>query len=94
MMLVNGQYDPWRFATVASDFRPGSPLQSAAEVPTFVVPGGFHGSDRSGANWAVNPELQSLVNQEVAIVKKWVAEFNKGCRRRVKRTIGRISLSI
>lgn len=81
MLLVNGQYDPWRFATVASDFRPGGPLQSTPELPTFVVPGGFHGSDRSGANWAVNPELQAIVDQEVVIVKKWVADFNKGCRR-------------
>lgn len=74
-MLTNGGSDPWRDSTVSSDFRPGGPLQSTPELPVRVIPGGIHCSDLYGQNWAVNPELKALVDDEVANMREWVNEF-------------------
>ncbi|KAK3935105.1 peptidase S28 [Diplogelasinospora grovesii] len=75
LMYANGGLDPWRDATVSSEFRPGGPLQSTPELPVRVIPGGIHCSDYYGQNWAVNPGLQQIVNDEVANMKQWVNEF-------------------
>lgn len=83
LMLTNGGLDPWRDSTVSSDFRPGGPLQSTPELPVRVVTGGIHCSDLYGQNWAVNAELQALVDDEVANMKEWVEEFYLQKRKRV-----------
>ncbi|KAL1850398.1 hypothetical protein VTK73DRAFT_9690 [Phialemonium thermophilum] len=75
LMYTNGQYDPWRDATVSSTFRPGGPRQSTPELPVRLVEGGVHCSDFYGQNWAVNPALKALVDDEVANMKRWVDEF-------------------
>jgi hypothetical protein len=83
LMFANGGLDPWRDATVSSKFRPGGPKESTPEMPVRVIPGGIHCSDFYSQNWAVNPELQSIVNDEVANMQQWVNEFyeHKGRRR-------------
>ena len=70
-----GQYDPWRDSTVSSDFRPGGPLQSTANLPVKVLPGGVHCSDLYAQNSAANPSLKLVVDDEVAILSRWVAEY-------------------
>ena len=40
--FVNGKNDPWREATVSSDFHP---RKSTERQPIFVAEGGFHCSD-------------------------------------------------
>ncbi|KAK3682829.1 serine-type peptidase-like protein [Podospora appendiculata] len=75
LLYVNGDRDPWRDATVSSIFRPGGPLASSEAAPVRVVAGGVHCSDLYGPNWGVNPALKKIVDEEIAIMKGWVAEF-------------------
>jgi hypothetical protein len=82
LMYANGQLDPWRDSTVSSDYRPGGPLQSTPELPVRVIPGGIHCSDYYGPNWAVNPTLQGIVNEEVANMVQWVGEYYDEKKRR------------
>jgi len=42
VLFVNGEFDPWRSATLSSDFRPGGALNSSDSVPIFVVENGVH----------------------------------------------------
>jgi hypothetical protein len=80
LMFANGELDPWRDSTVSSKFRPGGPEQSPN---VRVIPGGIHCSDFYAQNWAVNPELKSIVDEEVASMEQWVKEFyeHKNVRR-------------
>jgi hypothetical protein len=75
LTYANGQYDPWREASVSSEFRPGGPLASTAQVPVNVVPGGFHASDLVTRNGAVNAGCQSVINAGVKNIVNWVAQW-------------------
>ncbi|KAK3384098.1 serine-type peptidase-like protein [Lasiosphaeria ovina] len=75
LMYANGGLDPWRDSTVSSIFRPGGPLKSTEKLPVRVIAGGMHCSDLYGPNWSVNPGVQQIVNDEVANIKTWIAEF-------------------
>ncbi|KAK0733165.1 serine carboxypeptidase S28-domain-containing protein [Lasiosphaeria miniovina] len=75
LMYANGGLDPWRDSTVSSIFRPGGPLKSTEQLPVRVIAGGMHCSDLYGPNWGVNPGVQQIVNDEVANIKTWIAEF-------------------
>jgi hypothetical protein len=75
LVFTNGQYDPWRDATVSADFRPGGPLQSTADVPVNVVPGGFHCSDLSIKNGDVNAGAAKVQQAEIAQIKKFVDQW-------------------
>jgi len=75
LLWVEGQADPWREATVASDYRPGGPLQSTPDAPVLVIPGGRHCSDVDVENGRVNAGVAAVQAQEVAYLKKWVAEW-------------------
>lgn len=88
LMYANGQYDPWRDATVSSIFRPDGPLESSPELPVRVIPGGTHCSDYYSQNWEVNPEVKRIAYEEAANVKKWVDEFyeHKGHAGKVRRS--------
>jgi len=77
LMYANGQYDPWKDATVSSDFRPGGPLQSTPELPVYLIPGGFHCSDYYQQNWQVNAGVLEIAQKETAQVAQWVDEFYK-----------------
>ncbi|KAI0132335.1 peptidase S28 [Xylariales sp. AK1849] len=41
VLFVNGEFDPWRSATIASDYRPGGRLNST-KSPAYIVKGGVH----------------------------------------------------
>ncbi|KAK0615372.1 peptidase S28 [Bombardia bombarda] len=75
LLYVNGEWDPWRDATVSSKFRPGGALKSTEQLPVFVIPKGTHCSDLYGPNWSVNPDVKAIVDQEVVIMKNWIDEF-------------------
>lgn len=85
LMYANGQYDPWRDATVSSASRPGGPLESTPELPVRVIPGGTHCSDVYAENWEVNPEAKKIAYEQAEEMKRWVNEFyeEKGHARRV-----------
>ncbi|CAK7266705.1 hypothetical protein SEPCBS57363_002225 [Sporothrix epigloea] len=77
LMWANGQFDPWKDATVSSDFRPQGPLVSTPEAPVHMIPGGIHCTDLIYKNAQVNEDLMAIVQDEIAIMKGWVEEFYK-----------------
>lgn len=83
LLYVNGELDVWRAPTVSSEQRPGGPLQSTEQLPVFLIEGGTHCSDLLGDNWRVNPALQAIVDEETAIITKWVGEFYEQKKKKV-----------
>ncbi|KAH7109986.1 serine-type peptidase-like protein [Dactylonectria macrodidyma] len=75
LMYANGQFDPWRDATVSSVDRPDGPLRSTAELPVRVIPGGVHCSDYYKPNWDANENAKRIAYEQVENMKTWVAEF-------------------
>ena len=75
LIWTNGQYDPWKDATVSSDFRPGGPLESTDAAPVQVIPSGVHCSDLHARNGAVNEGVQEIIDNEIAQIKTWVEEY-------------------
>jgi hypothetical protein len=72
---VNGEFDPWREASVSSEFRPGGPLLGTEKVPVSVVPGGFHTSDLVTRNGLVNEGCKAVIDKGIAIIEGWVGEW-------------------
>ncbi|KAH1658225.1 hypothetical protein KXX40_008634 [Aspergillus fumigatus] len=77
LIWANGQFDPWRDASVSSKTRPGGPLQSTEQAPVHVIPGGFHCSDQWLVYGEANAGVQKVIDEEVAQIKAWVAEYPK-----------------
>ncbi|CAK7212297.1 hypothetical protein SBRCBS47491_001415 [Sporothrix bragantina] len=75
LLYTNGERDPWRAATVSSDWRPGGPLANSNNVPVHIVPGGGHCSDVYAENWAVNPGVKAVADAETATIVQWVNDF-------------------
>jgi hypothetical protein len=75
LLYNNGGYDPWREASVSSEFRPGGPLQGTDNVPVNVVPGGFHTSDLVTMNGVVNAGCQAVIDKGIEIITNWVGEW-------------------
>lgn len=75
IMDANGQFDPWRDATLSSVDRPGGPMQSTPEHPVRVIPGGMHCSEYYKNNWDVNEETKNIAYEEVETLKRWIDEF-------------------
>ncbi|KAL8377977.1 hypothetical protein RB595_008590 [Gaeumannomyces hyphopodioides] len=74
LLWINGEFDPWRSASVSSDFRPGGPLQSTPEAPVFVMSGARHCEDMQIRN-NVNPAVGEAQEAATAQIQTWVAEF-------------------
>lgn len=77
LIYVNGEFDPWRTASVSSEFRPGGPLNGTKEVPVEVLPGGFHCSDLRRRNWDANKGVQAAIDRIVKQMAEWVGQFPK-----------------
>ncbi len=75
-MHTNGQYDPWRDATMSSIFRPGGPVQAGDEkLPVRLVKGGTHCSDLYGLNWDANEGVKELAMDAAGQMQQWVGEW-------------------
>ncbi|OAA59764.1 Peptidase S28 [Niveomyces insectorum RCEF 264] len=72
ILWVNGEFDPWRPASVSSPDRPGGPLVATADAPVVLVRGGKHCEDLAVRHDAY---LQGLQVKEVNQVVQWVNEF-------------------
>jgi len=77
LIYVNGEFDPWREASVSSDIRPGGRLESTEQVPLEMVPGGFHVSDLTTQNGVVNAGVKAVQDRVVAQLAAWVNEWPK-----------------
>ncbi|KAK6084908.1 serine carboxypeptidase S28 [Seiridium cupressi] len=74
LLFSNGEFDPWRSASVSSTFRPGGPLNSTADVPVILINGSRHCTDLSKKN-AINPAIAAAQDAEISQISDWVAEF-------------------
>ncbi|KAI1370181.1 putative serine peptidase [Hypoxylon crocopeplum] len=74
LLWVNGEFDPWRSASVASEFRPDGPLAATADVPSIIIPGSRHCNDLRVRN-AVNPDVEKTQAEILAQMTKWTNEF-------------------
>ncbi|KAK3998136.1 hypothetical protein QBC44DRAFT_228326 [Cladorrhinum sp. PSN332] len=78
VMHVNGEWDPWRDATLSSAFRDGGEFHGTKQVPVWVIKNGTHCSDLNKANWDANEELGRVMDEVVGSMKVWVQEYYGG----------------
>lgn len=76
-LYVSSEFDPYREATVSSDFRPGGPLQSTEGIKVSVVPGSAHGGDLDYGNALVNEAAKEVIDENVKQMVEWVHAFEK-----------------
>lgn len=74
LLWVNGEFDPWRSASVASEFRPRGPLASTPNVPSILIPSSRHCNDLLVQN-AVNPDIKKTQADVVSQIAKWTNDF-------------------
>lgn len=74
LLYVNGEFDPWRSASVASEFRPGGPFNGTEAVPSILMEGGRHCNDLL-LNNAVHPSVAAAQEAAIAQFEEWVSEF-------------------
>ena len=78
LMWINGEFDPWRTASMASTFRPGGPLESTPQAPSIVVPGARHCNDLRANNGAANADVAETQKAIVRQIAQWTSEFYAG----------------
>ncbi|KAK6087654.1 serine carboxypeptidase S28 [Seiridium cupressi] len=76
LLYVNGEYDPWRSASVASDFRPGGPFNGTEDVPAILMEGSRHCNDLLLSN-NIHPSVAATQDAAISQFKEWVGEFTK-----------------
>jgi hypothetical protein len=69
--FVNGKNDPWREATLSSDFHP---RKSTERQPIFVADGGFHCSDLI-TRFAKDTSINEAQLKGLAYMAAWLTEF-------------------
>ncbi|KAI0065739.1 peptidase S28, partial [Artomyces pyxidatus] len=74
MFFANGKRDPWRYATVSSDF---VHVESTPQQP-IVESDGFHCSDLLTHHGLVDPTVLAVQNSGLAYMKAWLAEWRPG----------------
>lgn len=72
---MNNENDVWREAGVSSDYRPGGRMQSTADHPVIVVPGGYHMSDMISENGVLDDGVQNAISAAVAQMETFVQDF-------------------
>ncbi|KAB5588585.1 Serine carboxypeptidase S28 [Ceratobasidium theobromae] len=71
LFSTNGKRDPWREATVSSDFNP----RESTDLQPIVVSEGFHTSDLQVRNGAADKTVYAVQQLAVAYFTKWVKEW-------------------
>jgi hypothetical protein len=66
--------DPWREATVSSDYHPRSSTQNQ---PIHVLESGFHCSDLI-TRFNIAPDIKAVQDDAVATFSQWISEFVPG----------------
>ncbi|KAH6613652.1 peptidase S28 [Chaetomium sp. MPI-SDFR-AT-0129] len=74
-MHTNGQWDPWRDATLSSSFRPGGPVKSTEHLPVRIVEHGTHCSDLYAPNWDASEQAAAVAKDATQQMAGWVAEW-------------------
>jgi hypothetical protein len=74
--------DPWREASVSSDFHP---KESTSRQPIYVLESGFHCSDLN-VNHHSPPDIKEVQAIAVETFTQWISEFVPGEHGRKKRS--------
>ncbi|KAH7241316.1 serine carboxypeptidase S28-domain-containing protein [Fusarium tricinctum] len=77
-VLVNGQFDPWRGASYASQQRPGGILGNSTYIKHFLNPMGNHCTDTYRNAGTIWPEVKAIQDAGIDQIVDWVAEFKPG----------------
>jgi len=85
LIHVNGEFDPRRSASVASEFRPGGPYKGTKNTPSTIIKGSRHCNDLSKKNGIYNSDIAASQKSTVEQIGKWTKEFygHHGRRRSV-----------
>lgn len=76
LVTVVGELDPWREASVASDYRPGGPWnENSDEHPVYVAKGSWHCTDMVLDVAYANEGLKEIVNKATDKVAAWVKDY-------------------
>ncbi|KAK0716778.1 serine carboxypeptidase S28 [Lasiosphaeria miniovina] len=78
LLWVNGEFDPWRSASVSSELRPGGPLESTAAAPVFLMPGARHCNDLLTKTADINEGVRATQRAVIAQMEVWAQDFYKG----------------
>ncbi|KAG8883709.1 hypothetical protein FRB97_006020 [Tulasnella sp. 331] len=73
LFVVNGQFDPWRSASLSSDWAPTFQNTTLQEVA--VVEGGHHCWDWSLQGAKYDPSIKSVVDLGISNLKGWLGEW-------------------
>lgn len=90
LLVSNGEFDPWRSASVSSVFRPGGPFEGTPEAPVILIEGSRHCNDLTTRN-SVHPPIAAAQQAEIKQISAWVQEFYDGkkIRRSARGMLGR-----
>ncbi|KAI2628443.1 peptidase S28 [Xylaria nigripes] len=75
VLFVNGQFDPWRSATIASDTRPNGPIANSETIPSLIVGNGVHVPEFMIDD--NNPDTAPVIKEAVEIMGGWLKEWVK-----------------
>ncbi|KAK6066992.1 serine carboxypeptidase S28 [Seiridium cupressi] len=72
VFFVNGEFDPWRSATLSSDYRPDGPANTT-DAPVYIVKGGVHTpelfvDEEDPYTW---PVVEAAIKQMGAWLDEW-----------------------
>ncbi|KEY70524.1 hypothetical protein S7711_02687 [Stachybotrys chartarum IBT 7711] len=74
LITTNGEFDPWRSASVSSVFRPGGPFKGNPKAPVILIDGARHCNDLTLRN-AVHPPVAAAQKVLLEQITAWVGEF-------------------
>ncbi|KAI0394695.1 serine carboxypeptidase S28 [Xylariaceae sp. FL0594] len=80
VLFVNGEHDPWRSATIASESRPGGPVKSSDKIPSLIVKNGVHVPDLV---LDLGPDQAAVIEKAVDIMRGWLRHWEKPSKRHV-----------
>jgi hypothetical protein len=84
LITTNGEFDPWRSASVSSVFRPGGPFEGTKEAPVILIEGSRHCNDLTLRNEVHGP-IKRAQKQLLEQISEWVGDFYKRKMRRSAR---------
>ncbi|XP_014550167.1 hypothetical protein COCVIDRAFT_116260 [Bipolaris victoriae FI3] len=75
ILFTNGEFDPWRSASVSSVFRPDGPMQSTSQQPIILIKGVQHQADMYVRN-RINKDVREAMDTGIAQISRWVLDFH------------------
>lgn len=78
LAFIDGQYDPWRPATVHSDrFAYGGSRIDTLDRPFKLIPNCWHHCDENGNKTFEPPRVRKIHSQEVQFVQHWLTQWKE-----------------